>query len=172
MRTLFASGAMAAAIALVPEVAFADGAGAAAVTVTVPISVAPGADLYFGAFTKGASFNSGIPRIELEADGEVNYVPTTAFVPLPSEAPHIATFTISGAPGFDIVVDLPVGTFPLGAGMQLRNLDTTAAFGNPHSLPPSGTEVFPVGGVLRVHTPALVTHGVFTVNYPVTVQYF
>jgi Domain of unknown function (DUF4402) len=171
MSDIVRAGILALGLCCVSPFAAAD-QGGAAVSVTVPITVTSGADLYFGAFTKGSTFNSGVPRIELEADGELSYVPTSAFVPLPSAVPHIATFTISGAPNFDIVVDLPVGTFPLGAGMQLRNLDTTAAFGNPHSLPPSGTETFPVGGVLRVHAPGSVTVGYFSVNFPVTVQYY
>ncbi len=143
------------------------------VSVVEPLTISRTADLEFGAFVRGPTFASQ-DTIEVPPNGgPAIYTPSTSFLPLPSVPPHVATFTITGEPGFEVVVTMPAAPIDLQAGaLRLQSFSDDPALLTGYVVPPSGSVTYRVGGKLRVSEASAVTNGEHSVPFVLTVHYF
>jgi len=147
------------------------GAGSASVTVAQPVHIERDADLYFGGFMRGPGFGTGDTIEVLSSGGAPNYSNVSHFIPIFSHPTHPAKFTISGAPGFDVSVQLPAPNLSIGAGMRVQNIFADVPHGTAFTMPPSGSVDYFMGGRLQVMDGAAVTAGEHGASFTLTVNY-
>jgi Domain of unknown function (DUF4402) len=146
-------------------------AATASANVIIPLTIARTGDLHFGTFVRGSGYVSG-SYIEVEPSGTTYSPNAAAFAPLASDPPYVATFDITGAPDFEVIVtqsgpvDLQAGALRLTSFVDDPDLD------NSYIIPPGGTVSYRVGGKLRVMNPALVAVGQYSAPFVLTVNYF
>lgn len=143
------------------------------VSVVEPLTISRTADLEFGAFVRGTTFNTN-DTIEVPPNGgPAIYTPLTSFIPLSSVPPHVAAFTITGEPGFEVVVTMPTAPFDLQTGaLRLQSFSDDPVLLTAYVLPPSGSVTYRIGGKLRVSSAPTVQSGEHSVPFVLTVHYF
>lgn len=168
MKKLLVTGLLA-TFSVVAPMGFADTSANApsSALVVLPLTITKTADLYFGAFMNAGIANNDYIDIN-DTNGLVTYSAPSHFQPIPSDPPHRATFIITGAEGYDVMVTKTITPYALGGGMQVQTLDEEPS--TPVTLP-AGPLTLYVGGRLKVINAVAVTPGTYTMPFSVTVEY-